>query len=155
MNDDEQYLRWLSVGHYVAAVLAALVACIPIIHLTVGIVLLLNPPGGDPDAWIPGLVLALVGGALVLAGWSLAAAIFMAGRSIAARKRFGFCVGVAALACAFAPFGTVLGVLSLVVLLRPSVRALSEQAKAGVALPPAPPPPGSWRDDSSHVHADV
>jgi hypothetical protein len=155
MNDDEQYLRWLSIGHYIAAGMTALFACIPIIHLTIGIVLLLNPPKGDPDAWIPGLVFALVGGALMLAGWSLATAIFLAGRSIATRKRFTFCMVVAAISCAFAPFGTVLGVLSLIVLLRPSVRALFEQAKQAGALPPAPPPPGSWRDDSSHIHADI
>jgi len=154
MNDDEQYLRWLSIGHYVASGMVALFACIPIIHLTIGIALMLNPPEGDPNAWIPGLIFALVGGALMLAGWSLAAAIFMAGRSPAARKRYTFCIVVAAIACAFAPLGTALGVLSLIVLLRPSVKALFEQQKHG-ALPPAPPPPGSWRDDSSYVRSDV
>src|SRR6185369_18092886 len=123
MNDDEQHLRWLSIGNYVASGMVALFACIPIIHVTIGIALILNPPKGDPDAWIPGLVLALVGGAFMLAGWSLAAAILTAGRSIAARKRYTFCIVVAAIACAFAPFGTALGVLSLIVLLRPSVKA--------------------------------
>ena len=47
-----------------------------------------------------------------------------AGRSIKRRKRHAFCLVVAGLSCFFMPFGTILGVFSLIVLNRPSIKLL-------------------------------
>jgi hypothetical protein len=144
MKDDAQHLRMLVIGHYVAAAIVALVASVPLIHLTVGLFFLFNPPPLNEGERFPvalfGLLFALIGGVIVLLGWTLAVCIFTAGRSIAARKRYYFCLVVAGVSCAFVPFGTVLGVFSLLVLLRPSVKALF--------LPQTnPPQPGAWRDE--------
>ena len=51
-----------------------------------------------------------------------ALSLFLAARYLAARRRHMFCVVVAAISCAFSPLGTVLGVFTLIVLYRPSVR---------------------------------
>jgi hypothetical protein len=59
----------------------------------------------------------------VLFGWTLAALLVAAGRSIARRKRHLFCLIVAGMACLMMPFGTVLGVFTLITLNRPSVKA--------------------------------
>jgi hypothetical protein len=37
MNDDAQNLRYLTLGHYICAAIAALFACIPLIHLSIGL----------------------------------------------------------------------------------------------------------------------
>jgi hypothetical protein len=64
--------------------------------------------------------------------WALAAAVFMAAWCLKNRRRYIFCLVVAGFECFFAPFGTVLGVFTILVLSRPSVKALF-----GVASPSA------------------
>ncbi len=152
MNDDVQHLRYLSIGHYICAAITALFACFPLIHLTIGLIFLLNPPAMEGGEQFPaqafGLLFALIGGAFVLSGWTVAALIFVAGRSIAARKRHMFCIIVAAICCAFFPFGTVLGVFTLLVLTRPSVKAMFQRQAALGAPPMDAPRPGAWHDET-------
>ena len=50
--------------------------------------------------------------------------IFLAGRFLAQRRHHTFCVTMAAVQCLFMPFGTILGVFTIVVLNRPSVKQL-------------------------------
>jgi hypothetical protein len=154
MDNDAQHLRMLAIGHYVAAAITGLFACIPLIHVTIGLFFLLNPPPPPPGgeafpAQLFGLMFFLIGGAFVLGGWALAAAIFVAGRSLVARKRYVFCMVIACISCAFFPFGTVLGVFSLIVLLRPSVKALFDQPGMLAAAPVAVPTPGAWREEGA------
>jgi hypothetical protein len=129
---DEEQLRNLALGHTIASAVIALFSCMPLIHLTVGLVILLSPEsmggsgkGGPPPRFM-GFLFAIMGGAFALAGWTLAAFVFAAGRSIRRRKRHLFCLIVAGLSCFFMPFGTALGVCSFIVLSRPSVKALFE-----------------------------
>ena len=48
----------------------------------------------------------------------------LAGRYLARRERYTFCLVVAGVECMFMPFGTVLGVFTIIVLSRPSVKDL-------------------------------
>jgi hypothetical protein len=133
MNQDEEYLRLLSIFHYVVATLMGMFACFPVFHLAVGIFFLAAPEeifegSGDPPppemrAGI-GLLFTLIPSLIILTGWTLAACVAYAGRCVAHRKRYTFCLVIAALMCAFMPFGTVLGVLTILVLVRPSVKPL-------------------------------
>ena len=50
--------------------------------------------------------------------------MFLVGRGLAQRKRYMFCLVVACVECLFMPFGTVLGVFTIIVLSRDSVKAL-------------------------------
>jgi hypothetical protein len=79
-----------------------------------------------------GLMFAVVGGSIVLLGWALAVCIALAGRSLAQRKRYTFCLALAGIQCAFTPFGTVLGVFTIIVLIRPSVKALFQPVDAEI-----------------------
>ena len=130
MNQDQDQLRLLAIFHYVVAGIGALLACIPMIHMGLGIMMVTgklsggrNPPP-EPVGWL------LIGfaAALILAGWTLACCIYYAGRCLARRTRYTFCFVVAALECALcSPFGTVLGVFTIIILLRPSVKTLFGQ----------------------------
>jgi len=152
VNEDDQHLRYLTIGHYICAAIWALFACFPLIHFSIGLIFLLHPPASQDGEQFPaqlfGLMFALIGGAAVLCGWAFAALIFVAGRSLAARKRHMFCIVVAALCCAFFPFGTALGVFTILVLTRPTVKAMFQQQAALGAPPMRVPGPGAWRDET-------
>ena len=126
-SDDEQHLRLLGIFHYVVGALTALFAMIPLIHFSLGLFFVLAPPhstqGGPPPAFI-GWFFMILGGTLFLCGESFAGCVFAAGRFIRSRCRYWFVFVVACLQCAFFPFGTVLGVFTIVVLSRPSVKQL-------------------------------
>lgn len=135
MKDEEQ-LRLLSIFHYVVAGITALFACIPLIHVAIGLMLILGAPfagghGEAPPVWF-GYIFLLVGGSIVLVGWAMAIFAFFSGRFIAARKRRTFSLVVAGVLCTFVPFGTVLGVFTIIVLARDSVQRLY----SGASLPP-------------------
>ncbi|HEX4588386.1 MAG TPA: hypothetical protein VH120_00535, partial [Gemmataceae bacterium] len=125
---DEEHLRLLAVFHYVVAGLAALVACLPILHLAFGIAIVLDafpaPPNGVPPPALLGWVLIGLASIFIVVGWTFAIALAVAGRLLQRRRGYTYCLVLAAIACVFTPFGTVLGVFTLIVLLRPSVKGL-------------------------------
>ena len=98
MNEDLQHLKLLSIFHYVVGGLAALFACFPIIHLFAA--------------------------CCILSGWALAVCVIFAGRYLSRRIHHTFCLIMAGLECMFMPLGTVLGVLTIIVLVKPSVKEL-------------------------------
>ena len=61
---------------------------------------------------------------VILAFWILAFLIFLGGRSLRRRDRYMFCLVVAGISCMLMPFGTALGVFTILVLLRPSVKQI-------------------------------
>jgi hypothetical protein len=134
MDADRDQLRLLSTFHYVVAVLAGCMACFPMIHLFVGIKVLTDPtffngPGGQnapPQGFqtIFGLMFTLIPLAMIVAGWIFTICLVIAGNNLRRQTRYTFCLVVAAIGCMFIPFGTVLGVFTIIVLLRPSVKSL-------------------------------
>lgn len=133
MESDNQQLRMLSVAHYIVAALMALFSCFPLIHVTIGLMLFLNPPqnrsGNEPfPEQLFGLIFAGMGTFMILVGWAMAICILIAGRALKQRRRYRFCMVVAAIICMFPPLCTALGVLTLIVLSRPSVQAQFGQA---------------------------
>ncbi len=135
VDQDAEHLRLLAIGHYVLAGLTALFGSFPLIHVLVGIVLgaagIFAPGPQDDRAPLMaiGAFFTLIGGSFVLVGWSLAVALFFTARSLSRRKRYVLCMVVSGLVAAFCiPLGTIVGVFTIVVLQRPSVKALFEEA---------------------------
>jgi hypothetical protein len=143
----EEHLRLLTIFHYVVAGLAALFACFPLLHLSVGIAMVTgalgNGDAGPPAAF--GWFFVIVSAVFILGGWALAGTILYGGRCLARRRRYTACQVVAGVECILMPFGTVLGVLTLVKLSEPEVRALFADApdEAGEADAAAAPPAGA------------
>ena len=110
--------------------LTALFACIPLFHLTMGLGMLTGGFGPMPDEAFPfrlfGLMFVLIPAVIILIGWALAGSIVAAGYYLQKRQKHTFYLVVAGMECIFMPFGTVLGVLTIVLLVQPSVRALFE-----------------------------
>jgi hypothetical protein len=125
-EQDRDHLRLLSIFHFVVAGATALFSSLFLIHFFVGMGALLRPDafGPKPPPPIFGLVFAVMGGGVVLAGWALAAGLAFAGLYLRRQVHYMFCLVVAALATVCCqPLGTVLGVLTIIVLMRPSVKA--------------------------------
>ena len=129
-SQDAEHLRLLSIFHYVVAGMQALFACFPIIHFVIGALSFIGmgPFGKPGEGRLPGMLFGgffmLFAGGFILAGWSLAVCLVVAGKSLRQRKRYTFCLVVAGIEAAMCmPFGTVLGVFTIIVLLRPSVKA--------------------------------
>src|SRR5512138_39381 len=137
-NQDAEHLRLLSIFHYVVAGMMALFGTFPIIHFLIGVVMVSGaiaaPRDVAPFPAVFGGIFVLVAGAMMLAGWTLAVCTLAAGRSLAQRKRYSFCLVMAGIMAALCmPFGTVLGVFTIIVLLRPSVKEAFGVPPAGVA----------------------
>lgn len=134
MSQHEDHLRLLSIFHFVLAGLSALFSLFPILHLTIGVLMAsgaLTPGRSDPAAPIVGGILAGFAGVMILAGLTFAVLQLLTGRALAARRRYTLCLVVAALECLALPFGTVLGIFTLIVLVKPEVKQLF-----GVDVPP-------------------
>ena len=128
MNQDLEHLRLLSIFHYVVAALCGVFSLLPLIHLVIGLGML---SGRFPDAQsseeglrFVGWIFVGVGSTVIIGGLAFSLCLFLAGRYLAQHRRYTFCLVMAALACTFMPFGTVLGVFTILVLVRPSVKEL-------------------------------
>jgi hypothetical protein len=139
-TNDEKNLGTLAIFHYVVGALLALFSCIFLIYVAMGVAMLCSPAGGpfdqphahtaDPAPAVVAWVFIALGAGGTLFGWAMAAATIVAGRSITARRRHVFCVVVGALLCLWMPFGTILGVFTLILLTKPHVKALFEPKPA-------------------------
>jgi hypothetical protein len=125
---DNEHLKLLSIFHYVVSGLAALFACLPVFHLIIGLILVFAPQKFGPSTNQPPALFGwfFVGFAsiIILLGWTFAAFVLITGRFIARRKHYTFCFAVACVECLFMPFGTCLGVFTILVLNRASAKEL-------------------------------
>jgi hypothetical protein len=130
MNQDTEHLRLLAIFHYVVAGLATLFSLFPLIYTTVGAIFIFvarhgtPKPGEELPPEFLGWIFVGIGSFLFLLGIAMAICILIAGRSLALRKRYSFALVVACVECLFVPFGTILGVFTIVALSRESVKAL-------------------------------
>jgi hypothetical protein len=134
MDRDTEQLNLLAIFHYVVAGLAALFSFFPLLYTTVGTIFIFAArhgpakPGEDLPPEFLGWIFAVLGALLFLIGIAMAICILIAGRSLALRKRYSFTFVMACIECLFVPFGTILGVFTIVVLSREAVRGLFSTA---------------------------
>ena len=134
MNKDSEHLRLLAIFHYIVAGLAALFSFFPLLYTAMGafFIWVANHPNpkqtGEPPPELLGWIFIAGGSFFFLLGLTMAVCILIAGRSLAMRKRYLFAFVIACVECIFMPFGTVLGVFTIIALSRESVKALFSTA---------------------------
>jgi len=126
---DDGHLKAIVICHYVWGGLALLLSCMFIGHIIMGIMMVKGqfPTNGGPPNQFPnqfGYMFICMGSGALLLGWAVGILTIISGRAIARRRWRMFSLVIAGVNCAWVPFGTVLGVFTFIVLLRPSVRAL-------------------------------
>ncbi len=139
-----EHLRLLSIFHYVVGGIGYAVSLIPCIHLAIGIFFLVAPPEtflgpevkapdgevmrpGSPEVFpakLMGTIFTSVASVIILGGFIVSTMIVIAGKRLAAHRSHTFCLVVAGIECLFMPFGTILGVFTILALLKTEARQL-------------------------------
>ena len=136
MNQDQEHLKLLSIFHYVVAGCAAFFSLFPLLYIILGLCMVLAPEefagSRQPPPAVIGWFFFLFGALMMAFDLAFAALVFMTGRFMARHKFHTFCVVVACIECLFMPFGTVLGIFGILVLMRESVKELFKPER----LPP-------------------
>jgi hypothetical protein len=130
MNRDEEHLRLLAIFHYIVAGLTGLMSMIPLVHVAMGLFLIFgskyfkdqNQSGPSPA--VIGMFFIVIACVFIVLGLTMAALILINGRCIAKRRHYTFCQVMSGVECLLMPLGTALGVITLIVLSRESVRPL-------------------------------
>jgi hypothetical protein len=146
MNNDErqrlldlEHLRLLRLGYLISGWVNAVWALFPLIHITLGLVMMFgsfpfdsqNP--GPSDARFVGIFFLAIGVVISAIFGTAAVLKLIAARKLGERRAKTFILVVAALSCLGIPYGTALGVFTFLVLQRPSVDALFQHADSGEA----------------------
>ncbi|MBM4235370.1 MAG: hypothetical protein FJ152_02735 [Firmicutes bacterium] len=124
-GQDEKNLDLLANLHLILGIFTALMACLPIIYLAIGIAIFIGATsGGEAAPRIVGLVFIILALVIILAGWVLAVLILIASRKMKKRESITFCVTVAFLECLIMPLGTVLGIFTILNLNKDTTKEL-------------------------------
>ena len=127
VNQDEEHLKLLSILHYVWGGLAAFGVCFGGLYAIIGGGIMAFAPQAQgpngPPAAVGGIFL-VIGCFIVLLAGTVSVLTILAGRNLARREGYTFCFVMACLSCLSVPLGTALGVFTIIVLLRPSVKQM-------------------------------
>jgi hypothetical protein len=139
---DEEHLRLLRIGYLVSGAMSAVFAAFPLFYVALGVAVVRGistslPVRADLDPRFFGWIFVAVGLSLFFFLAGNAVTKLAAARAIGQRRMHTFCLVTAALTTLGIPWGTVLGILSFIVLERPSVKALFA---ASGGRPPVPAP---------------
>ncbi len=127
---DSEHLRLLQVFHYLDAGLVALIGLFPLVYLVLGGLMLSHPGflpsparGTPPPPQFVGWLMVGLGVVGFMLAESVAALTLLAGLYLGQRRHRTFILVVAGLHCLNAPLGLLLGVSTIIVLMRPTVEA--------------------------------
>jgi Zn-dependent protease with chaperone function len=138
---DDEHLRLLRIGYFVAAGMDAFFALFPLIYVAIGIVMALSLPGprrpGEPSPAMFGLIFVFIGLFVSLFMATQGALKLFTARALGQRHRRTLCFVTAALSCLQMPWGALIGIFTFMVLSRPSVKELFDSTADHV--PTAPP----------------
>ena len=133
-DQDDTNLNNLAIAHYVIGGVMVLFSCLPLIHVFVGLGMISegsdlfgNAKSPPPPAF--GWIFFLAGLAFFVFAQSISISVIVSGRFLKRRKNYPFSFIIGCLTCMFFPFGTVLGVFTIVLLSRETVKGKYEAAK--------------------------
>ena len=127
MTQDEEHLRLLSIFHYVVGGLAALFSFFPLLYGALGLLLLneaVHPKHGQPPPYFIGWLLIGFGCFFFLLGLTFAFCVAFSGCFIARHRLYYFSFVMACIECLCFSFETGLGIFTILVLSRQSVKGL-------------------------------
>jgi len=141
MEKDLEHLKLLSIFHYVVGGLACCCGLLWTLYMLSGGILIIaaaSMTGRDRmGAFIGGAVALLVGTFLLALFETCGILCIVAGRKYGQQQGYWFCFSLAIFLCLNFPLGTALGVFAIIVLNRPSVKALFRGPPiTGIPTPP-------------------
>jgi uncharacterized membrane protein YhaH (DUF805 family) len=129
INQDTEHLKILSICHYVLAGLCLFPMLYGLFYMVMGIffgamIASSAPRDGGPPAALFGGIFIFIGLIIAVIALTVGILLFKAGRNLSSHQSYTFCFVIACISCVFMPFGTVLGIFTIIVLLRDSVKGL-------------------------------
>ncbi len=128
MNKDLEQLNLLSIFHLILGILTSLASCVFLIHVTIGIAALngkLDAKGSAPPPEF-GWMFLIMGSLAFLGCLSIGILSIIASKKLKAHKSRIFCLVVAGIECLNTPLGTVLGIFTIILLMKEPVIQLFE-----------------------------
>ena len=126
-STDLEHLRLLTIFYYIWAGFQALGGLVGLAFMGIGAFIASSPQiaqsNNPPPPWF-GAIFAGLGALVFVSVEGMAALSFFTGQFLSRRQHHTFCVVISVLSCLSLPLGTALGVFSILVLQRPSVKAL-------------------------------
>jgi heme/copper-type cytochrome/quinol oxidase subunit 2 len=130
-NPDEQQLKLLATLHYVWAALQAFTGLIGVLFIAAGAFIAFMPQVAEaknpPPAWF-GAIFAGFGVMVVVLVEAMAVLTFLVARYLSRRTHHTYCMVMSGINCLSIPFGTALGIFTILTLQKPSVRATFDGA---------------------------
>lgn len=133
ISRDDEHLNLLKLFYYIFGGLGVCFSFFPLVQVSLGLMLLSGtdsfdvPPDNVPEP--VGIILIVLFGIMFLIGQLISWLLVYAGRCLGQRKNINFSMIVAIICCLFFPFGTLLGVFTLIVLSRESVKKIYENSR--------------------------
>jgi hypothetical protein len=135
MDEDIRYLNLLAIFHLIVAGIVGFFSCAPLLNLFIGIPTLEGVPYAleqgeflSQQILAPILYILLPVGMTVI-GWMFAIAIGLNGYYIKNRKWLAYCLVMGGVETIFMPFGTVLGVFTIILLTKKSIKNLFDRVE--------------------------
>jgi len=134
MDQIKENIRLLSIFHYVVGGLIAVFSLFPLIYVAMGAIFVFVdfPPEEGMSDPFPAKIFGGIFGGIGLIGFILALTLSIftirAGKKLARYEDRTFCTVMAAILCAFMPFGTVLGIFTILTLTKPETKELFGEA---------------------------
>jgi hypothetical protein len=138
MDQDKEHLRLLAIFHYIVSGLAALFSFFPLLYTIIGGIFIFAArhgtakPGEELPPEFLGWIFVGVGSFLFLVGIAMAICILIAGRCLSRHRYYSFALVMACIECLFVPFGTILGVFTIIALSRESAKAFFETTPTSI-----------------------
>ncbi len=129
MTDDLEHLKLLSIFHYIVGAIMLLFSLLPLIYVAIGLLMMLSPEsvgnnGGEQPPAIIIWIFIITGGIAFAIGMAISICTLLSGRFLSRKIKYMFSFVMACIECIFMPFGTILGVFTIIVLSRGSVKVL-------------------------------
>jgi len=122
---DTEHLRLLRIGYFISAATNLLMVFFPLIYVVMGAFMLCGAFDGAKPSDAPprsiGLLFMAIGLAISLIAASFTVLKLLTAQAIGKRRWKGLIFATATISCLGVPWGTALGVLTFIVLTRPSV----------------------------------
>ena len=128
MEEDIRYLNLLAIFHLIVAGMVGLLSCLPLVDLFIGIPMLKDVPYAlsqnefFSQTTLAPLIFILLPSGITVIGWMFAIAIALNGYYLRTRKWVDYCMVVSGIETIFMPFGTVLGVFTMILLTKPTIK---------------------------------
>jgi len=128
---DREQLRNLAIGHFVYGGLIGVSSLFSLVYVLIGLLAAAAPPThpGDPDPMIIGGMFVVIGLGVFVLFAAKATLLILSGFGLRSQTRQMVSYIAAGLSMMTFPLGTILGVLTFVVLSKPTVKALYDQAQ--------------------------